>query len=113
MRLPDGGGGEDNEPVSAFSPALKGDSAVIAANAPGSGVAVDPAKALTGSWTPELRNGADDFRRTPRGAGDPASRTAFAQALTWAGARGGRARPPVTYRRGRSAGRPHARGAPG
>ncbi|MGW1603504.1 DUF4232 domain-containing protein, partial [Streptomyces eurythermus] len=25
------------------------------------GIAVDPAKALTGYWTPELRNGADDF----------------------------------------------------
>ncbi|MGW5330783.1 DUF4232 domain-containing protein [Streptomyces sp. NPDC004014] len=61
VKLSDGGVGEDNEPVSAFSLVLEGDSAVIAVRAPGSGVAVDPAKALTGYWTPELRNGADDF----------------------------------------------------
>ncbi|MFE2583867.1 hypothetical protein [Streptomyces sp. NPDC059378] len=62
MRLSDGGVDEDNEPVSAFSVLLEGDSTVIAVTAPGSaGIAVDPAKALTGYWTPELRNGADDF----------------------------------------------------
>lgn len=61
VKLSDGGVDEDNEPVSAFSLVLEGDSAVIAVRAPGSGVAVDPAKALTGYWTPELRNGADDF----------------------------------------------------
>lgn len=62
VKLSDGGVDEDNEPVSAFSVVLEGDSTVIAVNAPGSGgIAVDPAKALTGYWTPELRNGADDF----------------------------------------------------
>ncbi|MFK4120323.1 DUF4232 domain-containing protein [Streptomyces longwoodensis] len=62
VKLSDGGVDEDNEPVSAFSLQLEGDSTVIAVTAPGSdGIAVDPAKALTGYWTPELRNGADDF----------------------------------------------------
>jgi len=62
VKLSDGGVDEDNEPVSAFSVMLEGDSKVIAVTAPGSGgIAVDPAKALTGYWTPELRNGADDF----------------------------------------------------
>ncbi|MER6472664.1 DUF4232 domain-containing protein [Streptomyces collinus] len=62
VKLSDGGVDEDNEPVSAFSVVLEGDSTVIAVDAPGSGgVAADPAKALTGYWTPELRNGADDF----------------------------------------------------
>ncbi|MGW5284974.1 DUF4232 domain-containing protein [Streptomyces collinus] len=62
VKLSDGGVDEDNEPVSAFSVVLEGDSTVIAVNAPGGGgIAVDPAKALTGYWTPELRNGADDF----------------------------------------------------
>ncbi|MBY8843646.1 DUF4232 domain-containing protein [Streptomyces sp. SP2-10] len=62
VKLSDGGTDEDNEPVSAFSITLEGDSTVIAVTAPGSGgIAVDPAKALTGYWTPELRNGADDF----------------------------------------------------
>ncbi|OIJ64042.1 DUF4232 domain-containing protein [Streptomyces mangrovisoli] len=62
VKLSDGGVDEDAEPVSAFSVVLEGDSAVIAVRAPGSGgIAVDPANALTGYWTPELRNGADDF----------------------------------------------------
>ncbi|WP_318215438.1 DUF4232 domain-containing protein [Streptomyces sp. SCL15-6] len=62
VKLSDGGVDEENEPVSAFSVMLEGDSTVIAVTAPGSdGIAVDPAKALTGYWTPELRNGADDF----------------------------------------------------
>ncbi|MFK0104082.1 DUF4232 domain-containing protein [Streptomyces sp. NPDC091217] len=62
VKLSDGGVHEDNEPVSAFSVMLEGDSTVITVTAPGSGgIAVDPAKALTGYWTPELRNGADDF----------------------------------------------------
>lgn len=62
VKLSDGGVDEDNEPVSAFSVMLEGDSTVIAVTAPGSeGIAVAPAKALTGYWTPELRNGADDF----------------------------------------------------
>ncbi|MCG8965633.1 MULTISPECIES: DUF4232 domain-containing protein [Streptomyces] len=62
VKLSEGGVDEENEPVSAFSVMLEGDSTVIAVTAPGSdGIAVDPAKALTGYWTPELRNGADDF----------------------------------------------------
>ncbi|MGW1607126.1 DUF4232 domain-containing protein [Streptomyces eurythermus] len=62
VKLSDGGIDEDNEPVSAFSVQLEGDPTVIAVTAPGSdGIAVDPAKALTGYWTPELREGADDF----------------------------------------------------
>lgn len=62
VKLSDGGVDEDNEPVSAFSVVLEGDSEVIAVTAPGSGgIAADPAKALTGYWPPELRNGADDF----------------------------------------------------
>ncbi|MFC9292387.1 DUF4232 domain-containing protein, partial [Streptomyces sp. NPDC057052] len=51
VKLSDGGVDEDNEPVSAFSVVLEGDSTVIAVTAPGSdGIAVDPAKALTGYW---------------------------------------------------------------
>ncbi|MFE9610940.1 DUF4232 domain-containing protein [Streptomyces sp. NPDC006012] len=62
LKVSDGGVDEDNEPVSAFSVMLEGDSTVIAVTAPGKdGIAADPAKALTGYWTPELRNGADDF----------------------------------------------------
>ncbi|WP_299539301.1 DUF4232 domain-containing protein [uncultured Streptomyces sp.] len=63
VKLSDGGVDEENEPVSAFSLTLEGDDdTVIAVTAPGGdGVAVDPARALTGYWTPELRNGADDF----------------------------------------------------
>ncbi|WP_324786567.1 DUF4232 domain-containing protein [Streptomyces sp. H51] len=62
VKFSDGGTDEDTEPVSAFSLTLEGDSTVIAVTAPGSGgIAVDPAKSLTGYWTPELRNGADDF----------------------------------------------------
>ncbi|MYR40713.1 DUF4232 domain-containing protein [Streptomyces sp. SID5910] len=62
VKLSDGGVDEENEPVTAFSLKLEGDPTVIAVTAPGSdGIAVDPAKALTGYWTPELRNGADDF----------------------------------------------------
>ncbi|CAL9420119.1 DUF4232 domain-containing protein [Streptomyces sp. enrichment culture] len=62
VKLSDGGVDEDAEPVSAFSVMLEGDPTVIAVTAPGSeGIAVDPAKALTGYWTPELREGADEF----------------------------------------------------
>jgi hypothetical protein len=62
LKVSDGGTDEDNEPVSAFSVMLEGDSTVIAVTAPGSdGIAADPARALVGYWTPELRNGADDF----------------------------------------------------
>ncbi|KND36544.1 DUF4232 domain-containing protein [Streptomyces acidiscabies] len=62
VKLSDGGVDEDNEPVSAFQAMLEDDSTVITVSAPGkNGIAVDPAKALTGYWTYELRNGADDF----------------------------------------------------
>ncbi|MFH9672923.1 DUF4232 domain-containing protein [Streptomyces sp. NPDC017405] len=62
VKVSDGGVDEDNEPVSAFSVTLENDSTVITVTAPGSGgIAADPARALTGYWTPELRNGADDF----------------------------------------------------
>ncbi|MFG3016827.1 DUF4232 domain-containing protein [Streptomyces cinerochromogenes] len=62
VKLSDGGVDEDNEPVSAFSVTLEDDPTVIAVTAPGSdGIAVDPAKVLTGYWTPELRNAADGF----------------------------------------------------
>ncbi|PWI13119.1 DUF4232 domain-containing protein [Streptomyces sp. Act143] len=62
LKVSNGGTDEDNEPVSAFSLMLEGDSTVIAVSAPGSdGIAADPAQALIGYWTPELRNGADDF----------------------------------------------------
>ncbi|WP_069887353.1 DUF4232 domain-containing protein [Streptomyces luteocolor] len=62
VKVSDGGAHEDNEPVSAFSVTLQGGGGMAAVRAPGSGgIAVDPAKALTGYWTYELRNGADDF----------------------------------------------------
>ncbi|WP_416974361.1 DUF4232 domain-containing protein [Streptomyces sp. 4F14] len=62
VKLSDGGVDEDNEPVTAFQVMLEGDATVITVTAPGTdGIAVDPAKALTGYWTYELRNGADDF----------------------------------------------------
>ncbi|MFF1380697.1 DUF4232 domain-containing protein [Streptomyces sp. NPDC058308] len=62
VKLSDGGVHEGNEPVSAFSVTLQGGGGTAAVRAPGSaGVAVDPAKALTGYWTYELRAGADDF----------------------------------------------------
>ncbi|MEV5978652.1 DUF4232 domain-containing protein [Streptomyces sp. NPDC052114] len=62
VKVSDGGVHENNEPVSAFSVTLQGGGGMAAVRAPGSGgIAVDPAKALTGYWTYELRNGADDF----------------------------------------------------
>ncbi|MEU7578519.1 DUF4232 domain-containing protein [Streptomyces sp. NPDC041068] len=62
VKLSDGGVDENNEPVSAFSVTLQGGGGMAAVTAPGKGgIAVDPAKALTGYWTYELRNGADDF----------------------------------------------------
>ncbi|MFK4065288.1 DUF4232 domain-containing protein [Streptomyces sp. NPDC029674] len=62
VKLSDGGVDENNEPVSGFSVTLQGGGGQAAVTAPGNGgIAVDPAKALTGYWTYELRNGADDF----------------------------------------------------
>ncbi|MFH9427830.1 DUF4232 domain-containing protein [Streptomyces sp. NPDC017615] len=62
VKLSDGGVDEDNEVVTAFQLILQGDSTVIAVDSSaGGGLAVDPAKTLTGYWTTELRNGADDF----------------------------------------------------
>ncbi|MFJ4031165.1 DUF4232 domain-containing protein [Streptomyces griseoluteus] len=62
VKLSDGGVDEDNEVVNAFQLVLEGDSTVIAVDSSaGGGLAVDPAKTLTGYWTTELRNGADDF----------------------------------------------------
>ncbi|MEW2388714.1 DUF4232 domain-containing protein [Streptomyces venezuelae] len=62
VKVSDGGVDEDTEPVSAFQVSLQGGGGMAAVRAPGSGgIAVDPAKALTGYWTYELRNGADDF----------------------------------------------------
>ncbi|QES42778.1 MULTISPECIES: DUF4232 domain-containing protein [Streptomyces] len=62
VKISDGGVDETNEPVSAFQVTLQGGGGMAAVRAPGSGgIAVDPAKALTGYWTYELRNGADDF----------------------------------------------------
>ncbi|MBP0454192.1 DUF4232 domain-containing protein [Kitasatospora sp. RG8] len=62
VRLSDGKAHEDNEPVTAFSVTLAGVGGQAAVKAPGSGgMAVDPAVWATGYWTPELRNGADEF----------------------------------------------------
>ena len=62
VKLSDGGRKENVEPVSAFSVQLEGDPTVIVVKSPGAeGIAVDGDKALTGYWTTELRNGADDF----------------------------------------------------
>ncbi|MGW7430354.1 DUF4232 domain-containing protein [Streptomyces sp. NPDC054861] len=62
VRLSDGGVDEHNEPVTAFSVTLRGSDEVIAVRAPGAGgIAVDPAAWATGYWTPQLRDGADDF----------------------------------------------------
>ncbi|MEU1375342.1 DUF4232 domain-containing protein [Streptomyces triculaminicus] len=61
VKLSDGGRTENTEPVTAFSVTLQGGGGMAAVKAPGSGIAVDPAKWATGYWTHELRNGADDF----------------------------------------------------
>ncbi|MFF1905687.1 DUF4232 domain-containing protein [Kitasatospora sp. NPDC058218] len=62
VKLSDGGVHENNEPVTAFSVALAGGSGQATVKAPGAGgIAVDPAVWATGYWTPELRNGADEF----------------------------------------------------
>ncbi|MEV0534229.1 DUF4232 domain-containing protein [Kitasatospora sp. NPDC050463] len=62
VRLSNGGVHENNEPVTAFSVTLAGGSGAATVKAPGNGgIAVDPAVWATGYWTPELRNGADEF----------------------------------------------------
>ncbi|MFC9945424.1 DUF4232 domain-containing protein [Streptomyces pratensis] len=62
VRLSDGGVDEDVETVEDFSVTLQGNAGMAIVKAPGAeGIAVDPAKWATGYWTPELRNGADDF----------------------------------------------------
>ncbi|MGW0968776.1 DUF4232 domain-containing protein [Streptomyces sp. NPDC002516] len=62
VKLSDGGKDENTEPVIAFSVGVQGSSALATVRAPGAdGIAVDSAKWATGYWTPELRNGADDF----------------------------------------------------
>ncbi|WP_339127777.1 DUF4232 domain-containing protein [Streptomyces sp. f51] len=62
VKVSDGGKDENTEPVIAFSVGVQGSSAVATVRAPGAdGIAVDSAKWATGYWTPELRNGADDF----------------------------------------------------
>jgi hypothetical protein len=62
VKLSDGGKDADTEPVTAFSVMLQGGDGLATVKAPGAeGIAVDPAKWATGYWTPELRNGADDF----------------------------------------------------
>ncbi|MEU5235875.1 DUF4232 domain-containing protein [Streptomyces lydicus] len=61
VRLSNGGVDENTEPVTAFSVMLQGSDGLATVNAPGAGLAVDPAKWATGYWTDELRNGADDF----------------------------------------------------
>ncbi|MEV0537642.1 DUF4232 domain-containing protein [Kitasatospora sp. NPDC050463] len=62
VRLSNGGVHENNEPVTAFSVTLAGGSGPATVKAPGNGgIAVNPAAWATGYWTPELRNGADEF----------------------------------------------------
>ncbi|MFF2172105.1 DUF4232 domain-containing protein [[Kitasatospora] papulosa] len=62
VRLSDGGMDEDVETVKDFSVTLPGSAGMAIVKAPGAeGIAVDPARWATGYWTPELRNGADEF----------------------------------------------------
>ncbi|MDF6020076.1 DUF4232 domain-containing protein [Streptomyces sp. JH34] len=62
VRLSDGGMDEDVEAVKDFSVTLQGNAGMAIVKAPGAeGITVDPAKWATGYWTPELRNGADEF----------------------------------------------------
>ncbi|MFG2223862.1 DUF4232 domain-containing protein [Streptomyces sp. NPDC048644] len=65
VRINNGGAHEDNHAVTSFNVNLfaadgpaEGSKVVTA---PKGGIAVDDAVAKTGYWTPELRNGADDF----------------------------------------------------
>ncbi|MFF0437536.1 DUF4232 domain-containing protein [Streptomyces sp. NPDC004327] len=65
VRVVNGGVHEDNKVVTSFNVNLfTGDAPTegsIVVKAPAGGLAVDEAVAKTGYWTPELRNGADEF----------------------------------------------------
>ncbi|MFT2016107.1 DUF4232 domain-containing protein [Streptomyces sp. 796.1] len=62
VRLSEGGRKENTEAVKEFTVTLEGGAGMASVTAPGAeGIAVDPAKWATGYWTPELRNGADEF----------------------------------------------------
>ncbi|MFI8825898.1 DUF4232 domain-containing protein [Streptomyces sp. NPDC053431] len=65
VRIALGGAHEDNKVVTSFNVNLfaGGDPAEgsVVVKAPAGGLAVDEAAAKTGYWTPELRNGADEF----------------------------------------------------
>ncbi|WP_327674023.1 DUF4232 domain-containing protein [Kitasatospora sp. NBC_00458] len=62
VKLSDGRAHEDTEAVTSFSVTLAGGGGQVTVKAPGpAGIAVDPAAWATGYWTPELRNGADEF----------------------------------------------------
>ncbi|ESU50084.1 hypothetical protein P376_1928 [Streptomyces sp. HCCB10043] len=63
VRMSEGGRKETTETVKEFTVTLKangGGMAVVKSPA-AEGLAVNPQKWATGYWTPELRNGADDF----------------------------------------------------
>ncbi|MFD7979496.1 DUF4232 domain-containing protein [Streptomyces sp. NPDC059071] len=65
VRIVLGGAHEDNKVVTSFNVNLFTGSAPaegsVVVKAPAGGLAVDEAAARTGYWTPELRNGADEF----------------------------------------------------
>ncbi|MFG3350074.1 DUF4232 domain-containing protein [Streptomyces sp. NPDC048018] len=65
VRVALGGAHEDNKVVSSFNVNLFAGSdpaeGSVVVKAPAGGLAVDEAAAKTGYWTPELRNGADEF----------------------------------------------------
>ncbi|MFJ9806611.1 DUF4232 domain-containing protein [Streptomyces sp. NPDC101158] len=65
VRIALGGAHEDNKVVTSFNVNLFAGSdpaeGSVVVKAPAGGLAVDEAAAKTGYWTPELRNGADEF----------------------------------------------------
>ncbi|MGW1465446.1 DUF4232 domain-containing protein [Streptomyces sp. NPDC002308] len=62
VRLSDGGTDDDVRTAEDFTITFPAGAGMATVKAPGSGgIAVDPAKWATGYWTPELRNGADEF----------------------------------------------------
>ncbi|MEV7126143.1 DUF4232 domain-containing protein [Streptomyces sp. NPDC093260] len=65
VRIADGGVHEDNKVVTSFTVNLFAPDGPaegsVEVKAPAGGLAVDEAVAKTGYWTPELRNGADEF----------------------------------------------------